>query len=57
MTDLERTKVVPFTCEQAGVISSSGFLSISFVSLLEDYPFSVRSLFYVYFIALCVVEA
>lgn len=38
-------------------ISSSDFLSLSFVSLLEDYPFSVRTLFSVYFKALCVMEA
>lgn len=53
----ERTKVVPFTCERAGVISSSDFVSLSFVSVLEDYTFSVRTLFYVYFMALCVVNS
>lgn len=42
--------------EHTEVISSSDFVNLSFVSLLEDYPFSVRSLFYLYFMAVCIVR-
>lgn len=53
----ERTKVVPFTCELAGATTSSDFESLSFVSLLKDYPFGGSTSFYVYVMALCLVKA